>query len=63
MVLTATESMAQGCSICTRTAMQQGKQAAEGLNVGIVYLMMTPFAIGGYVFYKWWKSEKASRNQ
>ncbi|MDA3614110.1 hypothetical protein [Polluticaenibacter yanchengensis] len=41
--------------------MQQGKEAAEGLNFGIVYLMLTPFAVGGYIFYRWWKSEKADK--
>lgn len=61
IVLSVTEGTAQGCSICTRTAMQQGKEAAEGLNFGIVYLMLTPFAVGGYIFYRWWRGEKADK--
>lgn len=49
--------MAQ-CSICTKTASQLGKASAEGLNQGIVYLMLAPFAIAGYIGYRWWKQEK-----
>jgi hypothetical protein len=48
------------CSICTKTASQLGKQSAEGLNGGIVYLMFVPFLIGGYIGYRWWKHEKAN---
>jgi hypothetical protein len=28
------------------------------LNNGIIYLMMLPFAIGGFIAYRWWKQEK-----
>ncbi len=52
------ETMAQ-CSICTKTAQQLGKESAEGLNSGIVYLMLLPFAIGGFIAWKWWKNEKS----
>jgi len=45
------------CSICTKTAQQLGKASAEGLNSGIVYLMLAPFAIAGYIGYRWWKQE------
>jgi hypothetical protein len=48
------------CSICTKTASQLGKASAEGLNSGIVYLMLAPFAIGGYIAYRWWQQEKGS---
>jgi hypothetical protein len=48
------------CSICTKTAQQLGKESAEGLNSGIVYLMMLPFAIGGFIAFRWWQNEKAS---
>lgn len=46
------------CAICTKTAMQQGEKPASGLNSGIIYLMMTPFAVVGYIGYRWWKTEK-----
>ena len=47
-------SLAQ-CSICTKTAQQLGEKPAKGLNAGIIYLALAPFAIGGYVYYRWRK--------
>jgi hypothetical protein len=49
------------CSICTKTASQLGEKQGKGLNSGIIYLMLTPFAVGGYIGYRWWKTEKALR--
>jgi membrane protein CcdC involved in cytochrome C biogenesis len=46
------------CSICTKTSMQQGDKPASGMNSGVVYLMLTPFAVVGYIGYRWWKTEK-----
>jgi hypothetical protein len=46
------------CSICTKTATQLGEKQGKGLNAGIIYLMLTPFAVGGYIGYRWWKNEK-----
>lgn len=46
------------CSICTKTAGQLGEKKAGALNSGIIYLMLTPFAIAGYIGYRWWRSEK-----
>jgi hypothetical protein len=51
-------AMAQGCSICSKTVMQQGEKPARGMNSGIVYLMLTPFVVMGYVGYRWYKSER-----
>jgi hypothetical protein len=49
--------MAQ-CSLCTKTAQQLGEKPALGLNNGILYLMLTPFAIMGFIAYRWWKGQK-----
>lgn len=46
------------CSLCTKTAQQLGEKPAQGLNSGILYLMMAPFAIVGVIGYRWWKSNK-----
>jgi len=51
------------CSLCTKTAQQLGEKPALGLNNGILYLMLTPFAIMGFIAYKWWKNEKARREE
>jgi hypothetical protein len=50
-------SLAQ-CSICTRTAQQQGERPAKALNAGILYLAFMPLAIVGVIGYRWWKSNK-----
>ena len=43
------------CSICTKTAAQLGEKPAKGLNAGIIYLALTPFAIFGVIAFIWWK--------
>ncbi len=46
------------CSICTKTAQQLGEKPAKGLNAGIIYLMLTPFAIVGFIGYRLWRKNK-----
>ena len=46
------------CSICAKTTQQMGEKPAKGFNSGIIYLMLTPFAIVGLVGYRWWKNNK-----
>ena len=46
------------CAMCTKTAQQLGEKPAQGLNSGILYLMITPFAIVGFIGYRWWKNNK-----
>lgn len=43
------------CAMCTKTAQQLGEKPAAGLNSGILYLMAAPFAIVGFIGYRWWK--------
>jgi len=50
-------AMAQ-CSICTKTASQLGEGPAKALNSAIIYLAFAPFAITGYIGWRWWKNEK-----
>ena len=58
IILSAVDPVAAQCSICTKTSMQQGEKAGKGMNGGILYLMMTPLAIMGFLGYWWWKREK-----
>jgi len=44
------------CSICSKTAQQLGHKPAKGLNSGIIYLMIAPMAIIGFVGYRWYRS-------
>ena len=55
------DSSAQ-CSICTKTAQQLGEKPAQGLNSGILYLAFAPFAIVGFVAYRWWKNNRQQEN-
>lgn len=46
------------CAMCTKTAQQMGEKPARGLNSGILYLMIAPFMIIGFIGFRWWKNEK-----
>ncbi|NOT52500.1 MAG: hypothetical protein HOP10_14620 [Chitinophagaceae bacterium] len=48
------------CSICTKTAQQLGEKPAKGMNTGIIYLAFAPFAIVGFVAYRWWKNNHSN---
>ena len=54
----STELLQAQCSICTKTASQLGEGPASALNSAILYLAAAPFAIMGYIGWKWWKNEK-----
>jgi hypothetical protein len=57
ILIHAGSAMAQ-CSICTKTASQLGEGPAAALNSAIIYLALSPFAIVGYLGWRWWKNEK-----
>lgn len=46
------------CAMCTKTAQQLGEKPAQGLNNGILYLMLAPFSIVGVIGYRWWKNNR-----
>ena len=46
------------CAVCTKRALQLGEKPATGLNNAILYLMLAPFAIVGFVGYRWWRGNK-----
>jgi hypothetical protein len=54
-VFAAANDVSAQCSICTKTAQQLGHKPAQGLNSGIIYLMIAPLAIIGVVAFRWWK--------
>ena len=59
IVLSAVTPAVAQCSICTKTAQQLGEKPAKALNGGIMYLAFAPFAIVGFIAYKWWKSNRS----
>jgi hypothetical protein len=46
------------CSLCTKTAQQLGEGPAKGLNNGILMLAFTPLALGAFLGYRWWRSQR-----
>jgi uncharacterized membrane protein len=56
-ILLTTPLSAQ-CSMCTKTAQQLGEKPAQGLNAGILYLMLMPFAIVAFIAFRWWKNRQ-----
>ncbi len=61
-LLATVDSTAQ-CAMCTKTAQQLGEKPAQGLNAGILYLMLAPFSIVGFIAYRWWKNNKEAPDQ
>jgi hypothetical protein len=54
----ALNTVSAQCSICTKTAQQMGEKPAKALNAGILYLMVTPFAVVGFIGYRLWKQNR-----
>lgn len=52
-------AIAQGCSICSKTAAGLDSKAAKGMNKGIIYLAAFPLAIMGTIGFIWWKHNKS----
>lgn len=62
MLFFSTDLLAQ-CAVCTKTALQLGEKPAQGLNSAILYLMAAPFAIVGFIGYRWWKGNKKHEDE
>jgi len=58
-LLSSTNTVNAQCSLCTKTAQQLGEKPAQGMNSGILYLMIMPFAIVGFIGFRWYKNNKA----
>jgi hypothetical protein len=56
LILVLPEISVAQCSMCTKTAQQLGEKPALGMNQGILYLMLMPFAIIGYIGFRWYKN-------
>jgi hypothetical protein len=58
ILLFISTDMQSQCAVCTKTASQLGEKPAQGMNAAILYLMLAPFAIIGFIGYRWWKGNK-----
>ena len=60
ILMIGTSDVHSQCAMCTKTAQQLGEKPAQGLNSGILYLMFAPFAIVGFIGYRWWRNNKTA---
>lgn len=59
----APAAIAQGCSLCTKTAGELDDKSAKGLNSGILYLAALPLTILGTVGFVWWKNNRGTEEE
>lgn len=57
LLLLSVEPLAAQCSLCTKSAQQLGDEQAKGLNLSIIYLALTPFALIGVIGYLWYRKQ------
>ncbi len=56
-----TPTISAQCAMCRAVVEQGGEEMAEGINYGIIYLMIFPYLIIGgsiYFLYRNWKKSK-----
>lgn len=51
--------LAQGCSVCTKTASELDSKSARGLNGGIIYLATIPLIAIGSLSFIWWRRNRS----
>lgn len=53
------------CAMCRAVLLSSGNEAqAQGINEGIMYLMVFPYILlGGIGFYLWWSLKKQSKRK
>ena len=58
--LSGPEALAQ-CPMCKMSAesnLRNGGDAGRGLNAGILYLLVLPYAAVGFLGYLWWRNRR-----
>ncbi|MGB5362182.1 MAG: hypothetical protein WBN17_02645 [Aureibaculum sp.] len=61
IVLFLTQSASSQCAMCKAVVESGDAEMAEGLNLGIMYLMAFPYiliGVAGFLLYKNWKKIK-----
>lgn len=64
LLLLATPHYAQ-CPMCRMTLesnLKNGGRTGIGMNLGILYLLFTPYIIGAGIAYVWWRNKKKAGN-
>ena len=61
------EALAQGCAMCQTLLSGANEQVTQGMLRSAFFLMTMPFvvfgSIGGWIFYRYWKTNRAHRAQ
>ncbi len=52
------QALAQGCSVCTKTAAGLDEKSARGLNGGIIYLAFLPLVLMGTIGFLWYRHNR-----
>lgn len=61
------EALAQGCAMCQTLLSGANEQVTQGMLRSAFFLMTMPFvvfgSIGGWIFYRYWKTNRSHRAQ
>ena len=66
IISSQTDFAAAQCALCKATAessLAEGNTSAAGLNVGILYLLVMPYALIGGLGYWWYSNNKKKKSQ
>ena len=61
LILIYSQQIAAQCAMCKAVVESGDAEMAEGLNSGIIYLMVFPYLIvgvAGFFLYRYWKKNK-----
>lgn len=62
LVMAVYEPVQAQCSMCRAVAqsgaMDESQKTGRGLNAGILYLLATPYLLGGVAFFVWRKHRR-----
>jgi len=62
----AAEPLAAQCAMCKASAetnLKAGGGDPQGLNAGILYMLMLPYILVGSIGYWWWRNRKSETVQ
>lgn len=51
------------CKIAAESNLKNGGTAGKGLNVGILYMLATPYLIVGTIGYVWWRNRRKEKEE
>ena len=66
LLVLAAEPLAAQCAMCKASAetnLKAGGGDPQGLNAGILYMLMLPYLLVGSIGYWWWRNRKSETVQ